>query len=93
MTISRDENEVPKRKKTERNHVATLQHPVLGQDPSLQQVGWNPPAVAEWGRGRNKGCRASNGNPSDTAPSLKKEKVIAKLQLQGRSLSFSQALG
>ena len=55
---SRDDNEVSKRKKTEGNHVATLQHPVLGQESFLQQVGWNPPAGAEWGRGRNKGCRA-----------------------------------
>ena len=93
MTISRDDNEVSKRKKTERNHVATLQHPVLGQDPVLQQVGWNPPAGAEWGKGRNKGCRALKRKFLRRNPKFKKEKVNAKLQPQGRSFIFYQSLG
>ena len=37
---SRDDTEVSRRKKTEgKRTLVTLQHPVLGQDPVLQQVG------------------------------------------------------
>ena len=92
MTIGRDDNEVSKRKKTERNHVATLQHPVLGQDPVLQQVGWNPPAGAEWGKAETRGAELLNGNSSDATPSFKKEKVNAKPQPQGRSFNFSSSI-
>ena len=92
MTISKDDNEVSKRKKTERNHVATLQHPVLGQDPVHSRWGGNHQLLQNGEGAETRVAELFNGKFSDTAPSFKNEKVIAKLQPQGRSSIFSQAL-
>ena len=83
--------EVPKGKKTDGGPVATQQYPVLGRTKTQHTQG-ETPAAAEWGKARNKGCRAHNGKPLNTDPSFMKEKVYAKAQLQGKSFKFSQTL-
>ena len=55
---SRDDNEVSKRKKTERNHVAILQHPVLGQEPVLAAGGVEPTSWCRMGKGQKQGVQS-----------------------------------
>jgi hypothetical protein len=65
---------------------------VLGQDPDHSRWGGNHQLLQNGERVETRVAELLNGKLSDTAPSFKKEKVFAKLQLQGRSLNFSQGL-
>ena len=82
LTISRGDKEASKRKKTEGNHVVTLQHPVLGQDPHHSR-GWKTPAAAQWGKVRNKGCRAHKRKVLQHSPKFHEGKGICKLTAPG----------